>query len=229
MPYQHLTLEERSMIAPMRTFGWSIRAIATQLGRAPSTISRELRRNSDGTGAYAGYWAHRDAQRRRQAGRPSCLTTGALAEYVQEKLRCRWSPEQIVHRVRLDYPHASAMRISHQAIYTWLAVDHRTGWAWSRYLRHHRRRRKGYGSGPRAPRISGRVSLADRPAIVARRGRVGDWERDLMVGRGHARGSAQSLSPGGQGSAPGCCNGHRGYAETSVPAFTIGTTDAHRG
>lgn len=121
------------------------------------------------------------------------------------------------------------MRISHQAIYTWLAVDHRTGWAWSRYLRHHRRRRKGYGSGPRAPRISGRVSLADRPAIVARRGRVGDWEGDLMVGRGHARGSAQSLSPGGQGSAPGCRNGHRGYAETSVPAFTTGTTDAHRG
>jgi len=51
MPYQHLTLEERSMIAPMRILGWSIRDIAIQLGRAPSTISRELRRNSDGTGA----------------------------------------------------------------------------------------------------------------------------------------------------------------------------------
>ncbi len=61
MPYQHLTLEERSMMAPMWILGWSIRDIATQLGRAPSTISRELRRNSDGTGAYAGYWAHRDA------------------------------------------------------------------------------------------------------------------------------------------------------------------------
>lgn len=172
------------MIAPMRTLGWSIRAIATQLGRAPSTISRELRRNSDGTGAYAGYWSHRDAQRRCQAGRPSCLTSGALAEYVQEKLRCRWSPEQIAHRVRLDYPHASAMRISHQTIYMWLAVDHRTGGAWCRYLRHHRRRRKRHGSGPRAPRISGRVSLADRPAIIAHRGRIGDWEGDLVVGRG---------------------------------------------
>lgn len=114
MPYQHLTLEERSMMAPMRTLGWSIRAIATQLGCAPSTISRELRRNSDGTRSLCRYWAHRDAQRRRQAGRPSCLTSGALAEYVQEKLRCRWSPEQIAHRVRLDSPHASAMRISHQ-------------------------------------------------------------------------------------------------------------------
>lgn len=186
MPYQHLTLEERSMIAPMRILGWSIRDIATQLGRAPSTISRELRRNSDGTGAYASYWAHRDAQRRRRAVRHSCLTSGVLATYVQEKLQCRWSPEQIAHRVRLDYPHASAMRISHQTIYMWLAEDHRTGGSWSRYLRHHRRRRKRYGSGPRAPRIRGRVSLADRPAIAHRRGRIGDWEGDLVVGRGQS-------------------------------------------
>lgn len=186
MPYQHLTLEERSMIAPMRILGWSIRYIATQLGRAPSTISRELRRNSDGTGAYAGYWAHRDAQRRRRASRHSCLTSGVLATYVQEKLRRRWSPEQIAYRVRLDYPHACQMRIRHQTIYTWLAVDHRTGGSWSRYLRHHRRRRKRYGSGPRAPRITGRVPLADRPAIVHRRGRIGDWEGDLVVGRGQS-------------------------------------------
>lgn len=186
MPYQHLTLEERSMIAPMRILGWSIRSIASHLGRAPSTIRRELHRNSDGTGAYAGYWAHRDAQRRRRAGRSSCLTSGVLATYVQEKLQCRWSPEQIAHRVRLDYPHASVMRISHQTIYTWLAADHRTGGSWSRYLRHHRRRRKRYGSGPRAPRIRGRVSLADRPAIVDRRGRLGDWEGDLVVGRGQS-------------------------------------------
>ncbi len=159
MPYQHLTLEERSMMAPMRMLGWSIRSIAAQLGRAPSTISRELRRNCDGSGAYAGYWAHCDAQR-------------------------RWSPEQIAHRVRVDYPHATQMRISHQTIYPWLAADHRTGGSWSRYLRHHCRRRKRYGSGPRAPRLKGRVSLAERPAIAQRRGRLGDWEGDLVVGRG---------------------------------------------
>lgn len=184
MRYQHLTLEERSMIAPMRILGWSLRSIAAQLGRAPSTISRELRRNGDGRGAYAGYWAHRDAQCRRRTGRRSCLTRGGLATYVQEKLQCRWSPEQIAHRVRRDYPHATQMRISHQTIYTWLAADHRTGGSWSRYLRHHRRRRKRYGSGPRAPHIRGRVALAERPAIAQRRGRLGDWEGDLLVGRG---------------------------------------------
>jgi IS30 family transposase len=187
MSYQHLTLEERSMIAPMRILGLSIRHIATQLGRAPSTISRELRRNSDGAGAYAGYWAHRDAQRRRRlAARCSCLTSGALAAYVRAKLQCRWSPEQIAHRLRLDYPHAPQIRIRHQTIYTWLAADHAAGGSWSRCLRHHRRRRKRYGSGPRAPRFKGRVSLTQRPMIVARRGRFGDWEGDTLVGRGRS-------------------------------------------
>lgn len=106
------------MIAPMRIWGWSIRSIASHLGRAPSTISRELRRNHDGTGSYSGYWAHRDVQRRRRAVRRSCLTSGELVTDVQEKLRCPWSPEQIAHRVRLEYPHTTQMRISHQTIYT---------------------------------------------------------------------------------------------------------------
>ncbi len=185
MPYQHLTLEERSMIAPMRILGLSLRHIAAQLGRAPSTISRELRRNGDGTGAYAGYWAHRDAQRRcRLAARRSCLTSGVLAVYVREKLQRRWSPEQIAHRVRLDYPHAPQIRVSHQTIYTWLAADHAAGGSWSRCLRQHRRRRKRYGSGPRASHMVGRVPLTARPAIAQRRGRVGDWEGDLVVGPG---------------------------------------------
>ena len=174
------------MIAPMRILGWSLRSIASQLGRAPSTISRELRRNGDGRGAYAGYWAHRDAQCRRRAIRRSCRTSSGPATYGQEKLQCRWSPEQIAHRVRLNYPHATQMRISHHTISTWLAADPRMGGAWSRSLRHHRRRRKCYGIGPRASYIPGRVPFADQPAIAQRRGRLGDGEGDLVVGRGQS-------------------------------------------
>jgi transposase, IS30 family len=164
------------MIAPMRILGWSIRSIASHLGRAPSTISRELRRNHDGTRAYSGYWAHRDAPRRRRAVRRSCLTSGVLATAVQEKLRCRWSPEQIAHRVRLDYPHTAQMRISHQTIDTWLAADHRTEESWSRYLHHHHRRRKRYGSGP--PLISQDECLlqTDQPSSSA--------EGALEIGKG---------------------------------------------
>ncbi|MBK8274452.1 MAG: helix-turn-helix domain-containing protein [Nitrospira sp.] len=83
------------MITQMRILGWTIWSIAAQLGRAPSTISRELRRNCNGSGAYAGYWAHRDAQRWRRTGRRLCLRSAGLATYVQEKLECRWSPEQV--------------------------------------------------------------------------------------------------------------------------------------
>ncbi|MBK8277743.1 MAG: IS30 family transposase [Nitrospira sp.] len=227
MPYQHLTLEERSMMAPMRMLGWSIRSIAAQLGRAPSTISRELRRNCDGSGAYAGYWAHCDAQRRRRNIRRSHLTSGMLATYVQEKLQCRWSPEQIAHRVRVDYPHATQMRISHQTIYPWLAADHRTGGSWSRHLRHHCRRRKRYGSGTRVSRrATGHCTTPRTPGRLGRGSRGRSRPARL---RGYARGPAQSLSSGGQGVTPDCYRGHGGHAETSAPASSACTADPHRG
>ncbi len=165
------------MIAPRRILGWSIRSIASHLGHASSIISPELCRNSGGTRVYAGYWAYRDAQRRRRIGRHACLASGMLATSVQEKPRCRWSPEQIVYRVRLGDPHTIQMRISYQTIYTWLAADHRTGGSWSRYLRHHHRRRKRDGNGPRATHIMGGGSLADRRVIAHRRGCFGDLGR----------------------------------------------------
>jgi IS30 family transposase len=188
MSYQHLTLEERAAIAPMRALGWTLRQIAITLRRAPSTISREVRRNTDTSDGYAGYWAHIDAQRRRQqAPRAGRLGHPPLAAYVRAKLQQRWSPEQIAHRLPLDFPDDPSMRISHQTLYHWIAADRAAGGVWYRCLRQHRRRhRKRYGSGPRAPRIKGRVSLTQRPAVVARRGRFGDWEGDTLVGRGRS-------------------------------------------
>ncbi|HEX6726705.1 MAG TPA: IS30 family transposase [Nitrospira sp.] len=186
MCYQHLTLEERAAIAPMRMLGWTLRQIAQALGRAPSTISREGRRNIDQSGSYAGYWAHLDAQRRRQqAPRAGRLGHPPLAAYVQAKLLERWSPEQIAHRLPLDFPSDPTMRVSHQTLYTWMATDRAADGRWYRCLRQSRRhRRKRYGSGPRPSQIKGRISLTRRPAIVARRGRFGDWEGDTLIGRG---------------------------------------------
>jgi transposase, IS30 family len=188
MHYHQLTLEERAAIAPMRVLGWTIRQMAATLGRAPSTISREVRRNTDPWGGYAGYWAQRDAQRRRQqAPKVGRLGHPPLAAYVQAKLRERWSPEQIAHRLPLDFPADPTMRLSHQTLYTWIATDRAGGGLWYQCLRQfRRRRRKRYGSGPRTPRITGRVSLTERPPIVAQRRRFGDWEGDTLVGRGHS-------------------------------------------
>lgn len=188
MRYHHLSLEERAAIAPMRMLGWSIRQIAHALGRAPSTVSREVRRNTDPWGGYAGYWVHRDARRRRQqTSRAGRLAHPPLAAYGQARFLDRWSPEQIAHRLPLDFPNDCTMRVSHQTLYQWIAQDRTSGGRWYRCLRQFRRqRRKRYGSGPRTPRFNGRVSLAERPAIVARRGRFGDWEGDTVVGRGHS-------------------------------------------
>ena len=196
MRYHHLTLEERASLAAMRMLGFSLRQMATTFGRAPSTMSRELHRNTDSVGGYAGYWAQLDALRRRQqAPRPRRLAHPPLAQYVQAKLRARWSPEQIAHRLRLDFPHEPAMRLSHQTLYSWIAADRVQGGTYYMYLRQHRRqRRKRYGSGPRPPLIPGRVSIAQRPEIVGRRAvdqmnvgvllRVGDWESDTVLGKG---------------------------------------------
>ncbi len=208
MPYQHLTLEERSMIAPMRSSAGPSVTLRPNWVVPPVPSVANCAGTAMEPGLMPGYWAHRDAQRRRRAVRHSCLTSGVLATYVQEKLQCRWSPEQIAHRVRLDYPHASAMRISHQTIYMWLAEDHRTGGSWSRYLRHHRRRRKRYGSGPRAPRIRGRAvsgrPTGHRPPPRAywRLGRGSGGRSRPERLRGHTCGPAQSLSPCGEGVAP---------------------------
>lgn len=90
MCYQHLTLEERAAIAPMRALGWNLREIARMLGCAQSTISREVHRNTDPWGGYASYWAQRDAQRPRQQA-PASRTTRASTTslYTQARLRER--------------------------------------------------------------------------------------------------------------------------------------------
>lgn len=185
---QHGTVEERAAIAPMRMLGWTLRQIARTLGRAPRTISRELRRHPDPWGGYAGYWAHVDAHRRRQQTlRAGPLGHPPLAAYVQANLLARWSPEQMAHRLPLDFPRDPTLRISHQTLDHWIATDRAGGGVWYRCLRPYpRRHRTRDGSGPRASRLNGRVSVTQRPVVVARRGRVGEWEGDPLVGRGHS-------------------------------------------
>ena len=96
-----LTLTEREQIADLRAGGASVRAVAAVLGRPPSTISRELDRNTGLDGRYLPYAAHRATAGRRARPKPAKLATNRpLADYVQEKLDQRWSPEQISHALR---------------------------------------------------------------------------------------------------------------------------------
>jgi IS30 family transposase len=172
----------------MKAAGTSNEAIGARLGRAASTISRELRRNG-WREMYLAVDAQRCAEQRRRQSRAGCrkLSRPENLAYVQERLRRCWSPDQIAGRSRLEFPHNPERTFSRQTIYTWLARDeHRRRWIV--FLRHYRRKR-------RHTKPAGRVdrALAKRPPIVNERGRYGDWEGDTIVGSGRHGGALVSM------------------------------------
>ena len=113
-----LSFHEREEIALGRAGGDSIRVIARRLGRSPSTVSRELRRNADRSGAYRASAAHARAYDRASRPKPAKLATNlALRERVQDDLRRRYSPEQISGRLRRQFPDDPEMWVSTETIY----------------------------------------------------------------------------------------------------------------
>ncbi len=192
---RYLSMAEREEIAVLRG-KVSDREIARRLKRSPGTISRELRRNATGgePARYRATVAQAEADRRARRPKAAKLATyQPLHDYVAGKLGGdeHWSPEQISHRIRLDFPDDEQMRISHEAIYQALYVQGRgalkreltvclrTG----RALRKPQRR-----VDQRRERIKDKVMIADRPAEVADRAVPGHWEGDLITGA--ANGSA---------------------------------------
>lgn len=182
----HLSMTERETIAQSRAEGLCQAAIARRLGRPPCTISRELRRNADPGGDYWPSRAQRRAgRRRREAKTPWKLEGTSLEGHVQAKLCQYWSPEQIAGRRRLEHPGEPDLWISHQGVYDWIARRKTQGQTWHTFLRQSRRqRRKRYGTAEKRGRIPGRVGIEERPAAVARKERLGDWESDTVAGSG---------------------------------------------
>ena len=194
MSYEHLSEKERETIGQMLFAGQSFSEIGRALGRHKSTISREWRRNRVESGRhggrryryYAGEAAVKSKARRKQSKRElaKVLDHRPLMIYVLRGLKKRWSPEQISGRIRLDFPDDHSMRVSHETIYCWLREDRRNGGDTYRFLRQARRfRRKRYGSSLRRYRIQNQTSIDQRPKVVEKRKRVGDWEGDTMQGK----------------------------------------------
>ncbi len=113
---RYLCEEERVRIADLRRSGCGVRVIAGQLGRSPSTVSRELRRNQDrGSGRYRPFAAQRRAARRRaRPGRGKLLRDPVLREFVAGRLQKRWSPEQISHALRGEFPGDRGRHLAHE-------------------------------------------------------------------------------------------------------------------
>jgi len=185
----HLTLKEREVIAYMHRLGKLQTQIAERLGRHKSTISRELRRNR----SRNGYWAAaaEDKAKQRRSERPylAKMQRPEVRRYVSERLRQRWSPDQIAGRSRRDFPQVRRRQVSAPTIYAWIQLEEARGKHWKHCLRRLGRKRPEWEKRGRLPTS---VSIEGRPVIVDRRGRYGDWEGDTIVGA-HRRGGAVTL------------------------------------
>jgi IS30 family transposase len=187
-----LTLAEREDISRSLVNGESIRSIAGRLGRAPSTISREVSRNG-GRSHYRAAVA--DSATWDRALRPkSCklMLNRALARVVANKLRLRWSPEQIAGWLKHTYPSDETFHVSHETIYRCLFIQARG--ALKKELLEHLRRTRGMRRSrhhtqktPTHGQICDVVSISDRPACVEDRAVPGHWEGDLLFGSGNSQ------------------------------------------
>ena len=182
MVYRQLTSGERYQIAALRQQGLTVSAIALALARHASTIYREVARNATPyDGAYRPNMAVEMTSARRRRSRRNARYGRRDFAPIKRLLRKRWSPEQIVgRRRRLGLP-----VMSHETIYLWLWRDKADGGSFWTYLRGaNKRRRKRYGRKDSRGRLAGKRPIQDRPEVVNRRGRFGDWEADTVRGRG---------------------------------------------
>ncbi|MCJ7781318.1 MAG: IS30 family transposase [Acidimicrobiia bacterium] len=186
-PIRQLSLVEREEISRGVAAGESLRDLARRLGRAPSTLSREVARNG-GRGRYRAHRADRAAwQRARRPKACKLASNQALRRVVEELLSDRWSPQQIAGWLERTYPDDEEMRVSHETIYLTLFVQARGGLKreLTQHLRTRRANRRPKGARPPSGRgqIVDPVMISERPADVEDRAVPGHWEGDLIMGK----------------------------------------------
>ena len=167
--------------------GDSIRSIARALGRAASTVSREVAANG-GRDDYHAFEAHRRARACVRRPKPAKLKAGPLCDQVTQWLEELWSPKEITGRLRREFGEDPMMQVSHETIYQSLYVQGRGELRreLARCLRRGHTARKAQGHEQRAGKIRDMVMISDRPPEVADRAVPGHWEGDLMIGKNGA-------------------------------------------
>jgi len=181
-----LSEDERVLIADRVRAGVSLRAIGRELGRPASTVSREVRRNRDEAGRYRPFNAHRMALGRLVRPKERRLARDPVLQgKVQGWLDQRWSPEQIAHTLRVEYPENTAWHVVHESIYQAIyARDGTLGRDRFTCLRTRRRRRRPHRrpDARRAGSLREMTMIGDRPPEVEDRTVAGHWEGDLITG-----------------------------------------------
>lgn len=180
-----LTAAERVEIYVGLERGDSMRCIARKIARQPSTVSREIRRNG-GREAYRPLAAHEASFVRARRPKPTKLSCNEqLRARVESDLQREWSPQQISHRLKADFPDDASMHITHETIYKSLFVQSRgeLNRELTRCLRSGRTQRKRRGCVEKRGRIPDMLMISERPAEVEDRAIPGHWEGDLIIGK----------------------------------------------
>lgn len=179
MSYQQLTQEERYQISAFLKAGFTQSEIATILKRHKSTISREVSRNTGKRGYRPKQAQHFTDKRKLFKAQPRI--SNPTWSYVTRLIKEDWSPEQISLWLKAN-GHAS---VSHEWVYQFILKDKHSGGTLYRHLRCQKKRRKRYGHISRRGQIINRTSISERPPVVDKRCRIGDWELDTIIGKHH--------------------------------------------
>ena len=179
--YRQLTIEERCEIARLHSAGHSIRQIAANLDRPPSTVARELKRNGSKTQGYRPSYAQQQARARRWQG-SRLERNPLLRDRVLHRLAQGWSPQQVAGRLALE---SGRTVISHESIYRFIYAQIRRtkNYGWRHYLPRakSKRGRRGRKGGSPASFIAQRRPISQRPQEADSRRTPGHWEADLML------------------------------------------------
>jgi len=179
--YNQLTLEQRYHTAALKKTGASLASISDEVGVHKSTLSRELRPNVGERGYYPKQ-AQDFSNKRRRAAEKHIKMTIPLKKQINEKLSEDWSPEQISGSLAKN----DGISISHESIYQHVLADKKSGGSLYKHLRHSgKKRKKRYGSHDRRGQIKNRIAIEERPKIVDKKTRLGDWEIDTVIGKNH--------------------------------------------
>jgi IS30 family transposase len=179
MNYQQLTQEQRYQIYALQKAHFNQTEIAAELGVHKATVSRELRRGRGGRGYRPKQAQELAAARLRRRGLTRIQPE--TWQQVEDLLGQQWSPAQISGRLKLERQPS----VSHERIYQYIYADKRAGGTLHLNLRLQKQRRKRYGSYDRRGQLPARRSIDERPAIVERKCRRGDWEADTIIGQNH--------------------------------------------
>ncbi|WEB39533.1 IS30 family transposase [Streptomyces yunnanensis] len=188
-PSRYLREADRIHIADRLREKATVRAIAAELGRSPSTISREIRRNRHpDSGQYRPHAAQARADARRPRPKPGKIGQNPeLRDFIQDRLTLRWSPEQICQALRAQFANRPEMHVVHETVYQALYVQGRGELRreLARALRSGRARRKPHRQvASRQPRFTTpMVMISERPAEASDRAGPGHWEGDLIIGK----------------------------------------------